>query len=181
MQHHNYAPCHTAISVNEFLNKKGIPVVPLSLCNFFLFPKLKFHLKGSHFGTVDNLQMIMTEQLRALSHEDFQHCYWAWEQHLQQCVASQGNYFEGIMCIVVQLLTKNFIAPVSLLYRHTSYSLTNNKADKHFISIVTDYLPFAFNVEILYQLGRGVLQVKSRPHKSSVYTFMFPRGSNPSS
>ena len=58
MLHHDNAPCHTAISVNKFLAKKGISVVPqppyspdLSLCDFFLFPKLKFHLKGRHFGT----------------------------------------------------------------------------------------------------------------------------------
>jgi len=28
IQHHDNAPCHTAISVKEFLTKKGIPVVP---------------------------------------------------------------------------------------------------------------------------------------------------------
>ena len=51
MLHHDNAPCYTAISVIEFLAKKGIPVVPqppyspdLSPCDFFLFPKLKFHL-----------------------------------------------------------------------------------------------------------------------------------------
>jgi hypothetical protein len=36
----------------------------------------------------------MKNQLKALPHEDFQHCYWEWER-LQRCVASQGNYFEG--------------------------------------------------------------------------------------
>jgi hypothetical protein len=57
MLHHDNAPCHTAISVNEFLAKRGISVVlqppyspDLSRCEFFLFPKLKFHLKGRHFG-----------------------------------------------------------------------------------------------------------------------------------
>jgi len=41
MLHHDNAPCHLAISVIEFLAKKGIPVVPqppyspdLSLCDF---------------------------------------------------------------------------------------------------------------------------------------------------
>ena len=68
MLHHDNAPCHTAISVNEFLAKKRISVVPqsphspdLSLCDFFLFPKLKFHLKGRHFGTVDNIQKVVTD------------------------------------------------------------------------------------------------------------------------
>jgi len=75
--------CHIAISVNEFLTKKCIPVVPqppyspdLSPCDFFLFLKLKFHHKGRHFGTADCIQKVVTEQLRALPHEDFQHCYW---------------------------------------------------------------------------------------------------------
>jgi len=65
MLHHDIAPCHTAISVNEILAKKGISVVPqppyssdLSPCDYFLFPKLKFHLKGHHFGTVDNIQTV---------------------------------------------------------------------------------------------------------------------------
>jgi hypothetical protein len=44
---------------------------------------------------VDNIQKVVTDQLRALPHEDFQHCYWEWEQRLRQCVASEGNYFEG--------------------------------------------------------------------------------------
>ena len=102
MLHHDNAPCHTVISVNEFLAKKGISVVPqppyspdLNPCDFFFFPKLKFHLKGRHFGTVDNIQKVVTDQLRALPHEDFQHCYREWEQRLRRCVASQGNYFEG--------------------------------------------------------------------------------------
>jgi len=67
MLHHDNAPCHMAISVMEFLAKKGIPVVPqppyspdLSPCGFFLFPKLKFHLKGRHFGTVENIEKAVT-------------------------------------------------------------------------------------------------------------------------
>ena len=67
----------------------------LSPCDFFLFPKLKFDLKGRHFGTVDNTQTVVTDKLRALLHEDFHHCYREWEQRLRRCVASQGNYFEG--------------------------------------------------------------------------------------
>ena len=102
MLHHDNAPCHTAISVIEFLAKKGIPVVPqppyspdLSPCDFFLFPKLKFHLKGRHFGTVENIEKAVTDQLKAIPVSDYQRCYEDWEQRLQRCVASQGNYFEG--------------------------------------------------------------------------------------
>jgi histone-lysine N-methyltransferase SETMAR len=86
---------------NEVLTRKGISMVSKppyspdqSPCDFFLFLKLKFHFKGRHFGTVDKTQKVMTDQLRALPHEDLKHCYWEWE-HLWRCVASHGNYFEG--------------------------------------------------------------------------------------
>ena len=102
MLHHDNAPCHTAISVTEFLAKKGIPVVPqppyspdLSPCDFILFPKLKFHLKGRNFGTVENIGKAVTDQLKAIQVSEHQRCYDDWEQRLRRCVASQGNYFEG--------------------------------------------------------------------------------------
>ena len=67
MLHHNNAPYHVAISVIKFLAKNGIPVVPqppyspdLSLRDFVLFPKLKFHLKGRHFGMVENIEKAVT-------------------------------------------------------------------------------------------------------------------------
>ena len=71
--HHDNAPCHMAISVIEFLAKKGIPVVPqppysldLSPCNFFLFPKLKFYLKGRHFGMVRNIKKAVPDHLKVI-------------------------------------------------------------------------------------------------------------------
>ena len=101
MLHHHNAPSHCHLRERIF-GQKSISVVPqppyspdLSPCDLFLFPKLKFHLKGRHFGTVDNIQRVVTDQLRALLHEEFQHCYREWEQRLRRCVASQGNYFEG--------------------------------------------------------------------------------------
>jgi hypothetical protein len=77
------------------LTKKGIPAVPKPPF-FFLFPKLKFHLKGHQFEIVDNIQKVVTDQPRAFPHELFQHCSREWEQLLWQCVLSQGNYFEVV-------------------------------------------------------------------------------------
>ena len=62
----------------------------LSPWDFFLFPKLKERLKGRHWKTMQN-----NEKLEAISFNEFQHCYEKWEQRLQRCVASQGDYFEG--------------------------------------------------------------------------------------
>ena len=51
MLHHDNAPCHTAVPINEFLAEKSIPVVPqppyltgFSPCDFFLFSRLKNHM-----------------------------------------------------------------------------------------------------------------------------------------
>ena len=99
LQHDN-APAHTALSIREFLAKKNIPVLPhplyspdLAPCDFYLFPKLKSKLKG-HFGTTENMQKIVTDELNTLTENDFQYCYDQWKKRWNHCVTSQGSYFE---------------------------------------------------------------------------------------
>ena len=100
--HHDNAPAHTALSIPEFLAKKNIPLLPhppynpeLALCDFYLFPKLKLKLKGHHFGTMENIQKIVTDELHTLSKNDFQYCYDQWQKCWHHCVTSQGSYFVG--------------------------------------------------------------------------------------
>ena len=59
--HHGNTPAHTVLSIQEFLVKKNIPVLPhppyspdLAPFDFYLFSKLKSKLKGHHFGTMEN-------------------------------------------------------------------------------------------------------------------------------
>jgi len=73
--------------VQAFLAKNNITKLPhppyspdLALCDFFLFPKLKTHLKGHSFGTVDNVQAAAMRALNIISNEDFLHCYEYWQQ-----------------------------------------------------------------------------------------------------
>ena len=84
--HHDIAPSHTSFAVREFLAQNKIttllhpPYIPdLAPCVFFLFPKLKTHLKGHRFGTVENVQAAATWSLN-VSSEDFHHCYEDWQQ-----------------------------------------------------------------------------------------------------
>jgi hypothetical protein len=84
MLHHDNAPCHTAVSINEFVEK--IIVVPqrpfspeISRCDFFLFSRFNNHLKGCHFETLDNIQMSVTDELKDIPAEGFQHCYEQWK------------------------------------------------------------------------------------------------------
>ncbi|GFW14433.1 uncharacterized protein TNCV_298531 [Trichonephila clavipes] len=88
--------------LNRFLANKNIPVAPqppyspdLNPCDFFLFPKLKNHLKGHHFGTLENIQTAVTDQLKAIPISEFHQCSEEWKKCLQPCVASEGSYFEG--------------------------------------------------------------------------------------
>ncbi|GFW32557.1 uncharacterized protein TNCV_677141 [Trichonephila clavipes] len=75
--------------LNRFLASKNIPVAPqppyspdLSPCDFFLFPKLKNHLKGHHFGTLENIRTAVTDQLKAIPISEFHQCYEEWKKRL---------------------------------------------------------------------------------------------------
>jgi hypothetical protein len=75
--HHDNAPARTALSIQEFLAEKKIPVVPhppyssdLAPCDFFLFPRMKMKLKGRRFDDADTIKMNTTRELNMLSRED---------------------------------------------------------------------------------------------------------------
>ena len=67
----------------------------LSPCDFFLFPRFKNHMKGRHFGTLGNIQKSVTDELKGIPAEAFQHCYEQWKQRLRRFVAAQWKYIEG--------------------------------------------------------------------------------------
>jgi hypothetical protein len=64
-------------------------------CDFFLFPKLKHSLKGTHFQSIEDIQRKMTDLLKGFTQNDFQKCFHAWKEHMQHCIEAKGNYFEG--------------------------------------------------------------------------------------
>jgi hypothetical protein len=47
----------------------------LSPCALFLYRWLKNHLEGRHFGTFYKTQMSVTDKLKGIPAETFQHCY----------------------------------------------------------------------------------------------------------
>jgi hypothetical protein len=64
-------------------------------CDFWLFPKLKRPLKGSHFDSHEDIMWNATKELRSLPEEVFQKCFQQWKERWAKCVESQGAYFEG--------------------------------------------------------------------------------------
>ncbi|KAL4089073.1 hypothetical protein QTP88_024146 [Uroleucon formosanum] len=66
--HQDNAPAHSALSVKRFLAKNRTPVLQqppyspdLAPCDFWLFPKLKSALKGTHFESVEVVKTKATE------------------------------------------------------------------------------------------------------------------------
>ena len=66
---HNNAPSHNAAIVKKFLANRNVavphhpPYSPdLAPADYFLFPKLKFSLKGRHFQT-EEIQCAVTREL----------------------------------------------------------------------------------------------------------------------
>ncbi|KAL4096440.1 hypothetical protein QTP88_021396 [Uroleucon formosanum] len=100
--HHDNAPAHSALSIREFLADKKIPVVPhppyspdLAPCDFFLFPKLKFALKGQRFQDVEEIKANTAAELKVLTSEQFQRTFEKWQDRWNHCILSGGEYFEG--------------------------------------------------------------------------------------
>jgi hypothetical protein len=100
--HHGNAPAHTTLRVQQFLAKNKMVVVShppylpdLTLCDFFLFPRMKKELKGRRFADVAEVQRESLLACDSIPTEDFRKCFQQWEQRCNRCIQSQGEYFEG--------------------------------------------------------------------------------------
>ena len=76
------------------------PTLPIHLISppatFFFFVSLdeKF-LKGKCFASVDDVKQKMVEALKGIKINEFKNCFEQWKKHLNRCIASDGEYFEG--------------------------------------------------------------------------------------
>lgn len=100
--HHDNAPSHKAIIVNEFLAKHSVNIIEqppyspdLAPCDFFLFSKLKFPLRGMRFESIDDIKTNATRELKAIPETAYQKCFAEWKKRWHMCIASNGCYFEG--------------------------------------------------------------------------------------
>jgi predicted nucleotidyltransferase len=64
-------------------------------CDFFLFPKLKHSLKGTHFQSIEDIQRKTMDLLKGFTQNDFQKCFHTWKERMQHCIETQENYLEG--------------------------------------------------------------------------------------
>ena len=93
---------NTKLLEKQFLAEKQVTVLEhppyspdLAPCDFWLFPKMKSVVKGTHFESVEDIQTRVTGVLKGLKTEAFEGCFRAWWERMHKCVQFQGKYFEG--------------------------------------------------------------------------------------
>ena len=99
---HDNAPVHASLLICEFLTKHETTVVSqplyspdLAPADFFLFPKLKFSLKGRRFQMVEEIEENLIQDLCAIPQNMFQDTFQKWKKCWERCIKSGGEYFEG--------------------------------------------------------------------------------------
>jgi len=100
--HHDNAPAHTALSVQQFLAKNNMTVIPyppcspdLAPCDFSLFPRMKGQIKATSSADVSEVKKKTLDFLNNISNEEFQKCFRQREKRCYKCIESKGEYFEG--------------------------------------------------------------------------------------
>jgi hypothetical protein len=99
--HHDNVPAHNALSVKMFGARHKIPMLEhpfyspdLALCDFSLFPKIKFVLKGTRFQSVDAVKAKAMAVMKKLSGKDLQHCFQQWRICMELGRGWGGDNFE---------------------------------------------------------------------------------------
>jgi hypothetical protein len=92
--HHDNAPAHTALSVQQFLTTKNMAMVPyppylpgLAPSDLFLFLRIKLQVKGCCFQNVSEIQEQLLTILHAISKCQFQQ----WQKHWTHYINSEGD------------------------------------------------------------------------------------------
>ena len=67
----------------------------LGTCDYFLFPKLKYHLSGRRYYSINALVSAVYQCLMGVPIEEYEKCSQKWIDRLKRCVLAGGEYFEG--------------------------------------------------------------------------------------
>ena len=66
-----------------------------STVRLFLFPKIKYALKGTRFNSVDAVKAKAMQLLKSITQDDLQHCFQQWKIRMERCRDRGGDYIEG--------------------------------------------------------------------------------------
>jgi hypothetical protein len=86
----------------QLLAKYKMAIIPhppyspdLAPCDFILFTKIKWKLKGRRFDTTEENQTESQRVLDSVTEKDFQEAFQKWRRRWDRCLHAGGNYFEG--------------------------------------------------------------------------------------
>lgn len=91
---HDNAPAHKARIVTEYLEAENVTVLPHPRCDFFLFPKLKFHLSGKRYETRNTIGSAIYQYMMGVLIEENVKCFQKWLDRLKKRIQAKGEYFE---------------------------------------------------------------------------------------
>ena len=99
---HDNAPAHMARIVADFLESEKFPVIlhppyspDLAPNDYFLFPKLKYHLSGRRCNSRNAPGSAVYQCLMGVPIEEYEKYFQKWIDRLKWCVLAGGEYFEG--------------------------------------------------------------------------------------
>ena len=99
--HHDNAPAHKAARTVDFLNSKGVQILPhlpyspdLAPNDFFLFPEAKLKLRGYSFSSPEDAVIDFQEVIDTMPKESWSNCFERWFYRMKLCIQSKGEYFE---------------------------------------------------------------------------------------
>ena len=67
----------------------------MALAHFFLFPKLKLPLRGTHFQSIEDIKENSRRELKSIPENAFKKYFDDWIVRWHKCIISRGPYFEG--------------------------------------------------------------------------------------
>jgi len=100
LHHDNVRPhcSHATMTAIESLGFQVIPHPPyspdLAPCDFFLFPKLKEHLKGTKFNSNEKVKAEVKRWFNAQPGKFYLNGISKLVNRWQKCIALEGSYFE---------------------------------------------------------------------------------------
>ena len=99
--HHDNAPSHKVIIVNEFMAKNSTNIIEqppyspdMAPADFFLFPKHK-SLRGTRLQSIEDMKENSWRILKSIPTNAFKKCFDDWIICWYKCIISGGAYFEG--------------------------------------------------------------------------------------
>ena len=99
---HDNAPSHNATIVKQFLAQRKVTVFhhlpyspDLAPADYFLFPKVKSHLKGRLFDSISDIQKAVTSTLNTTAMDDIYKGIQTLYDHANQCVQLERMYVEN--------------------------------------------------------------------------------------